>query len=335
MTASKSPWRGNPSVLAVYRRLEELPPGFGPTALTIGNFDGVHVGHARILREVVLAAQAGGLTPAALTFDPHPARVVAPDRAPRLLTTLEQRLPQFEAAGVQAVLVLPFTLEIARLSPEDFVRRVLVEKLAARLVVVGENFRFGHRQAGNVESLQGLGRTCGFEVRTVPPVAHRGERVSSSRVRQLVSEGQVARAAGLLGRPFSLEGRVIHGHGVGASQTVPTLNLAPDTEVLPARGVYVTCAEDAGSARRWPAVTNVGYRPTFEGTDLSIETFLLRPAGGPDPARLRLSFWRRLRDEKKFDSPETLRRQILRDAAQAEKFFRRLHAAQPLKETVL
>ncbi len=322
-------------MLATFRRIEDVPPGFGPTALTIGNFDGVHVGHARILREVVEAARQNGSTPAALTFDPHPTRVLAPERAPKLLTSLSQRLALFERAGLEAALVLPFTPDVARLSPEEFVRNILVKALGARLVVVGGNFRFGHRQAGTVETLEGLGRDLGFAVRIVAPVSCRGGLASSSRVRHLIVEGGVARAGRLLGRPFALEGRVVSGHGIGSRQTVPTLNLAPDTEVIPARGVYVTCAEDADSARRWPAVTNVGIRPTFGGTDLSIETYLLRPLEGPDPVKLRLGFWRRLRDEKKFDSPEALRRQILHDVARAETFFRRLSAAHPVKEIVL
>lgn len=314
-------------VFTVYRSLDQVPAAFGPAALTVGNFDGVHQGHARILRELVAVARERGWRALALTFDPHPTKIVAPDRAPRLLTTLDARLSLLGQAGLDSVLVLPFTAEVARLEPASFVRDILVGKLGARAVVVGGNFRFGRRHAGDVNTLEGLGRECAFEIRVVEPVLCRGEAVSSSRIRRLISEGAVSRAVRMLGRPFSLDGRIIAGHGVGARQTVPTLNLAPDTEMLPARGVYVTCTLDPDTGRRWPSVTNIGYRPTFGGTELSIETFLLRPLDGPAPQRLSVAFWYRLRDEKKFPSPEDLRRQILRDVATAEKFLRRLGAS--------
>lgn len=314
-------------MFVAYRGLDRIPAGFGPSAVTVGNFDGVHLGHARILREVVETARARQWLAAALTFDPHPTRVLAPDRAPRLLATLAARLSLCEQAGLDAVVVLPFTAEVARLEPEEFVGQILAEKLAARAVVVGGNFRFGHDQAGNVEALQAFGPRFGFEVRVVDGVRCRGEVVSSSRLRQLIAAGAVSRARQLLGRPFSVEGRVVRGHGVGARQTVPTLNLAPDTEALPTRGVYITCTSDPDTGRRWPSVTNIGYRPTFDGKDLSIETFLLRPLEGPSPARLSVAFCRRLRDEIKFATPEDLRQQIQRDVAGAEQYFRRLRAA--------
>jgi len=313
-------------VFRAYYSLDQLPAGFGPSALTIGNFDGVHLGHARILRAAVETARARRWLATALIFDPHPTRVVAPERTPQLLTTPSARLALFEQAGLDAALVLPFTVEVARLEPEEFVRRIVVEKLAARAVVVGGNFRFGRHQGGDLETLQRLGPGCGFEVRVVDPVNCRGEMVSSSRLRQLIADGRVSRARPLLGRPVSVEGMVIQGHGVGARQTVPTLNLAPATEVLPGRGVYITCAQDPESGRRWPSVTNVGVRPTFGGSELSIETHLLRPLAGPDPARLSVAFLHRLRDEIRFPSPEDLRRQILRDVTATEKFFQRLEA---------
>ncbi len=313
-------------MFAAYRALDQVPPGFGPSALTIGNFDGVHVGHARILSEVVELARRQGWRAVALTFDPHPTRVVAPERAPRLLTTLETRLRLLEQAGLDAALVLPFTPEVARWEPEEFLRRVVAGALCGRAVAVGANFRFGRRQSGNVEALREFGRRLGYEVRVVEPVWRRGELVSSSGIRRWIGEGRVDRAGRLLGRPFAVEGRVVRGHGVGARRTVPTLNLAPETEVLPGRGVYITCTLEAATGRRWPSVTNVGYRPTFDGSELSVETFLLRPLEGPDPERIEVSFWRRLRDEKKFDTPEDLRAQILRDVAQAERYWRRIES---------
>jgi riboflavin kinase/FMN adenylyltransferase len=311
-------------VFRVFRTPEAVPAGYGPSALTIGNFDGVHVGHARILAEVVAAARRERWQAVALTFDPHPTRVVAPERAPKLLTTLETRLRLLEQAGLDAALVLPFTPEVARLEPEGFVRQVVLGKLCSRMVVVGANFRFGRGQRGTVDLLREWGGRLGYEVRVIEPVYRRGELASSSRIRRWIGEGLVERAGRLLGRAFAVEGRVVRGHGVGTHCTVPTLNLAPDTEVLPARGVYITCTSDPESGRRWPSVTNVGYRPTFDGTELAIETFLLRPLEGPDPERLEVSFWRRLRDERKFATPEELRAQIQRDVGRAERFWRAL-----------
>ena len=313
-------------MFVAYHALDEIPPDFGPSAVTVGNFDGVHLGHARIFRRVVEIARANQWHAVALTFHPHPARVVAPERVPRLLTTLDTRLSLFEQAGLDRALVLSFTPQVARMEPEDFVRAILVEKLGAQAVVVGPNFRFGRAQAGDVKVLEALGRRLGFEVGMVEPVSRRGELVSSSIIRRLIGEGDVSRARRKLGRPFCVEGRVVPGHGVGARQTVPTLNLAPETEGLPARGVYITCTLDPQSGRRWPSLTNVGFRPTFGGSELSVETFLLRPLEGPDPARLAVAFWRRIRDEIKFPTPEALRAQIFRDVATAEKFFRRLPA---------
>lgn len=311
-------------MFTAYRTLEAVPPGFGPSALTIGNFDGVHVGHTRILSEVVEIARRQGWRAVALTFDPHPTRVVAPERAPKLLTTLETRLRLLEQAGLDAALVLPFTPEMARWEPSEFLARVVVGALCGRAVAVGGNFRFGRGQSGNVEALREFGGRFGYEVRVVEPVWRRGELVSSSGIRRWIGEGRVDRAGRLLGRPFAVEGRVVRGHGVGARLAVPTLNLAPETEVLPGRGVYITCTLETATGRRWPSVTNVGYRPTFDGTELSVETFLLRPLEGADPERIEVSFWRRLRDERKFETPEDLRAQILRDVARAEGYWRRL-----------
>ncbi len=321
-------------MFAAYHGLDQLPPGFGPSVVTVGNFDGVHAGHTRILREVIQIARARQCLALAVTFHPHPTRIVAPDRVPPLLTTPDTRVALFEEAGLDAVLVLPFTPEVARLEAEEFARSILAERLAALVVVVGPNFRFGRGQAGDVKALQELGRRFGFEVRVVEPISCRGALVSSSLVRRLITEGAVSRAARLLGRPFAVEGRVIRGHGVGAKQTVPTLNLAPDTEVLPCRGVYVTQTSDLGSRRAWPSVTNIGFRPTFDGSQLSIETFLLRPLDSATPERISVAFWRRLRDEIKFPTVEALREQILRDAAAAEKFLRRLQAAQSTAKEV-
>lgn len=307
----------------IFRSLEEARPSFGPASLTIGNFDGVHAGHARILRRVCEVARENGWKPSVLTFDPHPTRIVAPSRSPRLMTTTEQRCRLMEQEGIRQVLILPFTREVAQLTPEQFVRDVLVEALDAKAVMVGENFRFGHKHAGDTRLLRELGAQLGFLVEVVPGLTLRRAMVSSSEIRRLVETGDVSRAGRLLERPFALEGEVVRGHGVGARQTVPTLNLSTQAEVLPATGVYITKTQEL-DGRRWPSVTNVGYRPTFGGSELSIETFLLAPLEGPAPQRIRVEFLRRLREEKKFESPEQLKAQILRDVGRAQAYFRRV-----------
>jgi len=295
-----------------------------PSALTIGKFDGVHAGHARLLRETIAAAAERGLEPSALTFDPHPAFVVAPERAPQPLTSLDERRMLMRELGIKRIFVLRFTGEVARLSPEEFVARYVRGEMNARVVATGENFRFGHQQAGDVRVLAELGQRYGFETRVIAPVMRRGVLVSTSGIRALLGSGAVARAARLLERPYAISGEVVRGFGIGAKQTVPTLNLRPPAEVLPLNGVYITRTEDCENRRRWNSITNIGFRPTFGGEDLSIETYLLDALGSPAPTRIRVEFLRRVREERKFDTPELLKRQIGSDVGRAQAFFRRL-----------
>lgn len=297
------------------------------TALTIGNFDGVHRGHKRLIHRVLDHARAGNLTPALLTFDPHPSRIVAPDRAPLLLTTLEQRHKLIQEEGIEHIEVLPFTRDTAQLTAGQFIEQIVAGRLGARAVVVGHNFRFGNRAAGDVQMLRELGAKYGFETEVVEPVAWRGLLISSSEIRSRVRAGDLSRACRMLGRPYALEGKVVHGHGVGAKKTVPTLNLGTTAEVLPAVGVYITQTSDLSGKSQWHSVTNVGYRPTFGSDDrLGIETFLLDPLEGPTPITIRVEFLKRLREERKFESPEALKTQIFRDVARAQAYFRRLAA---------
>lgn len=305
------------------RSLEEAQGVFGPSALSIGNFDGVHAGHRRILRRVVEVARENGWKPSVLTFDPHPTRVVAPARSPKLITTPEQRCQLMEEEGIEQALILPFTAELAQLTPEQFVSEILVDVLGAKAVLVGDNFRFGHKQAGDTGLLREIGARLGFAVEVIPAVTMRRTGVSSSGIRRLIEAGDVSRAGRMLQKPFALEGDVVHGHGIGSKQTVPTLNLATAAELLPALGVYITRTRDRGG-RKWPSVTNVGYRPTFGGTDLAVETFLLSPLEGETPHQIRVEFLRRLREEKKFESPAELKAQILRDVRRAQAYFRRV-----------
>lgn len=309
--------------LRVYRSLQETRGRFGPCALTIGNFDGVHAGHRRILRRVVEVAGRQGWKASALTFDPHPAQIVAPERAPQLLSTPEERCEWMRQEGIEQVLILPFTRELSRLSPEEFVRGVLVEALETRAVLVGENFRFGYQHAGDTEQLAELGRWLGFHTEALAAVRVRGRTVSSSEIRRLIQAGAVGVACRLLQRPYRMEGKVVAGRGLGSRQIVPTLNLAPGDALLPATGVYITRTSDPSDGRRWPSVTNVGRRPTFDVGELMVETFLLEPFDRT-PKSIRVEFLRRLREERKFPDAAALRAQILRDAERARTCFRRL-----------
>jgi riboflavin kinase/FMN adenylyltransferase len=307
----------------IFRSLAEIGPDARPSAVAVGNFDGVHTGHRRLFRRAVTKSLENAWRPSVLTFDPHPTRVLAPDRAPRLLNTNEQRWELMRDEGVQQVFVLPFDRDFATQAPDEFVRRVLVEGVGAAAVFVGENFRFGARQAGNVELLQQLGRELGFSVEVVPSIYVRGRMVSSTEVRRLIEAGNVSLACRLLERPYSVQGEIVSGHGIGSKQTVPTLNLRTSAEVLPADGVYITRTTDTEDGRSWQSITNIGMRPTFEGDRRTIETFLLSPFDGRTPERIRLAFLRRVREERKFESPDALKRQILRDVAIASRFFRR------------
>ena len=311
--------------LRIYRSLAEVPPDFGPSALTIGNFDGVHAAHRKILRRVTEVAVERGLKASAVTFNPHPSKVVAPARAPRLMSSPEQRCAFMQAEGIEQVLIMPFDRQVAHLTPEQFVEQVLVQKLRVRAMVLGHDFCFGYKQSGNVRVLEELGRKYGFTTEEVKAVTVRGRLVSSTAVRQLIEAGLVSQAARLLERPYALEGEVVAGRGVGSKQTVPTLNLAPNTEVLPATGVYVTRTRDLENHRVWPSVTNVGYRPTFgDDQQISIETFLLSPLAGETPRHIRVDLLWRVREERKFPDAQTLKQQILRDAGVARAYFRRI-----------
>jgi riboflavin kinase/FMN adenylyltransferase len=307
----------------IFRSLTELPDDFGPCAITIGNFDGVHIGHQQIMRRVAAIAREHGCKAAALTFDPHPTKLVAATRAPRLLTTPEQRARLLLDQGIDEVLILPFTADIAKLTPEDFAREILSAKLKARTVLVGHNFRFGNRAAGDARTLEELGDKYGFSTEIMHAISCRGRVISSSEIRQAIEAGNVSLACRMLGRPYALEGRVVPGAGIGSKQTVPTLNLETKAEVLPKTGVYITRTHELGSQRKWPSITNVGYRPTFNGHGLSIETFLLSPLTGEPPQEISVEFLRRVREERKFPSPEALKAQILQDVARTNSYFRR------------
>ncbi|MGH9741117.1 MAG: bifunctional riboflavin kinase/FAD synthetase [Candidatus Acidiferrum sp.] len=304
------------------------------SALAIGNFDGIHLGHQAILRACIARARDLQAVSTVLTFDPTPQKVLRPESAPLRISTTGQRLDCFAALGVNAAVVLPFTHELAKLSPQQFVYQILIRDLHVRAVFVGENFRFGHKQSGDVSLLIQLGAERGFAVVVLPPVIYKREIVSSTIIRREVASGDVAHAARLLGRPFVLTGRIVPGTGTGRRFTFPTLNLAPEQELLPARGVYITRTLLEGESRTRRSVTNIGVRPTFNGSALSIETHILEPIPEITPARIDLHFWKRLREEKKFSGPEELRAQIARDISTANQFFDRLRRARTTRVSV-
>ena len=304
------------------------------SVLAIGSFDGIHLGHQAILRSVAARARAWGAVPTALTFDPSPRKVLRPETASPQISTIAQRMAGFRALGLEAAVVLPFTLELSRLAPDEFVQQILLRNLCIKALFVGENFRFGHKQAGDVNLLRKLGAENGFEVVVLPPVICRGEVVSSTLIRKEIAGGGVARAARLLGRQFVLTGEVVSGTRTGHRFTFPTLNLCAEQELLPRRGVYITRTGLDGEQRGRRSVTNIGMRPTFNGSALSVETHVLDAQLSSPPERIELKFWERLRDEEKFNGPEELRAQIGRDIASANKFFARLRRFRSIRQPV-
>ena len=294
------------------------------SVIAIGNFDGIHLGHQRLLEFCIGLSRESGAVATALTFEPPPLKVLRPESAPLRISTNAQRLEWFGALGMEAAVVLPFTVELSRLAPEDFVEEILVRQLQVRAVVVGDNFRFGHKQAGDVKFLREMGMRDGFDVIVHEPVVVDGEIVSSTVIRKLIAEGHVTRAARMLGRAFALTGEVVPGTGTGRKFTFPTLNLRAEQELLPARGVYITRTVMEGEPSSHRSVTNVGMRPTFNGAGLTVETHLLDYSGNFSPKRIEIRFWKKLREEKKFAGPEELKAQIAKDISRANGFFARL-----------
>lgn len=302
---------------AVVHGVDRVRPG--PSAVTIGVFDGVHRGHQHTIRRAAERARRGGYRTVAVTFDPHPAAVVGAG-APPALQTLDQRTDALGAAGADLVVVLGFTRALSQLSPSAFVERVLAGPLGTRAVVVGANFRFGHRAAGDVDGLRRLGEEHGFEVESVglDEISVAGEEVSSSAIRAAVRGGDVAWARAALGRPFEVVGRVVRGDGRGRSIGVPTANLAVvDGLVEPGTGVYAGTARlvaaDRGGGERLGAVVNVGTRPTFDGTTTTVEAHLLDVDLDLYDRDLAVALHERLRDERRFDGVDELVAQIRRD----------------------
>ena len=316
--------------MKIFRSLAEIPPDFGPVVATIGNFDGVHCGHRWVIDRVNARAQELGLRSLALTFDPHPVRVLRPDAAHSLITPLPTKLEQLGTTGIDATLVLPFDLDISQLTPAAFARLILRDAMHVREVHEGENFRFGYQAAADMHGLEELGAQLGFTVHAYSPYLGRGAAISSTRIRSLIAAGDVSHARALLGRPFSLLSTPASGRGYGTRYAVPTINLAPYPELLPGNGVYVTQVSiGKGAAReRFHAVTNVGNRPTFGVDSFAVESHLLdfHPIALAEDTPVSVDFLTRLRAERRWPSPEALRAQIMQDVQRATRYFSLVHA---------
>ncbi|PYV72317.1 MAG: bifunctional riboflavin kinase/FMN adenylyltransferase [Acidobacteria bacterium] len=313
--------------MQIFYRLEEIPPDFGPSLVSVGNFDGVHRAHLRVLAELIVRSRQTGAKSVAVTFEPHPMRILRPDSALKLLTPTPEKLRLLEQTGIDAVLLLPFTRDLSLMGSRDFVQQIICNRLNAIEVHEGYNFRFGHKAAGNVELLSTLGRELSFQVVVYPEMRLRGESVSSTRIRELVQRGDVGRARTLLGRSFSIQSTPGRGRGYGAKYTVPTINLSRYEELVPGDGVYVTRTRIGTEC--FDSVSNVGNRPTFGSESYAIETHLLdfHPLELTAETPVELSFLARVRDEVKFDSIEALRQQIGRDVKKAQHYFALMRSA--------
>lgn len=311
--------------MKIYRSLNELPDDFGPTVATIGNFDGVHRGHHWVIAEVIARARELSAKSLAITLDPHPARVLGKQTELRLITPLEEKLSLIAATGIDAALVLPFDLVMSKMTAREFAAEILRDQAHVVEVHEGENFRFGHHAEAGVDGLEQLGRELGFTVKSYAPQVLRGEAVSSSRIRKLISVGDVSHARALLGCPFTILSTPASGRGYGTKYTVPTINLASYAELLPANGVYITALTIGvgDAAETFEAVTNVGNRPTFGEDSFTVESHILNfhPLDLAETTPVRVAFLKYLRPEIRWPNPEALRAQIGLDVGQAKRYF--------------
>lgn len=311
----------NPRAIPIFRAIDEIPDDFGPSIISVGNFDGVHRGHQGLLTGAATEGRARGLRSIAITFDPHPAQFLYPDIAPRLLTFPPQRLQLIAATGVDAILVLRFDEALSRVTAREFVERVLVGKLAVSGMHEGPSFRFGHGARAGVKELKEFGAEFGFAVDVHPVLRAHGLDISSSAVRALIAAGDVRRARWMLGRTFAVHSTPARGRGIGTQLLVPTVNLTPYSGLLPAFGVYVTRLWVG--ERCFQAVTNVGNRPTFGEASFAVESHILdfEPVDLDEQTPLKLEFLLRLRPEIEWPSPEALKAQIFKDVAKAKRYF--------------
>jgi riboflavin kinase/FMN adenylyltransferase len=308
--------------MKVFSNLDDLPSNFGPTIVSVGNFDGVHLAHTRVLKEIARRGRAEGKRSIAVTFEPHPMRFLRPESGLKLLTPTPEKTRLLDETEIDATVILPFNDVLAAMSPEDFANSILKNRLRAAEVHEGENFRFGCKASGDVALLKQLGATEGFEVVLYPELRVGNQPVSSSRIRSLLEQGEVGRARRLLGRPFSIRCSPQSGRGYGTKYTVPTINLGDYTELVPKNGVYIT--RTGMGTECFDSVTNVGNRPTFGADSFAIESHLLNfhPLEVTEKTEVKLQFLHRLRDEVKFPSVEDLREQIRRDVSKTQRYFK-------------
>jgi riboflavin kinase / FMN adenylyltransferase len=304
--------------MEIIRAIAELRPHPFPV-VALGNFDGVHLGHRAILKAAIERARAAGGTAFALTFDPLPAKVLVPDRAPSLILAGEDKLELLRESGIDGVVVVEFTIELSRLTPAEFVRDYLLDKIGARAVVVGHNVSFGHRRAGNAEAMIQLGKQMSFETIVVGPVTVEGTVVSSTRIRELIAAGEMRGAARLLGRDHFLSGAVVHGRERGRTIGFPTANLGSTTECLPPDGVYATRVVLPEGA--FASITNIGMRPTFAEPARTIEAHIFNFDRDIYGARIKLQLVERIRGERKFESGQALAAQIAQDLQRAHEIL--------------
>lgn len=291
-----------------------------PTVLTLGVFDGLHLGHQQIMQTIVARATQIGAIPTAITFDPHPRAVLSPDNAPPMLQTLDQRLGAFEVLGIEQAIIVRFNKTFAATDAEEFLRQTIFERLKAKEIYLGEGFSFGKNRAGNIGLLRRMSAKLGFFADEISEISLRGQRISSSRIRQLLSDGQVNLARRFLGRPYGIEGRVVKGFERGRTIGFPTANLQTVNRVIPKNGVYVTATLIEGKWKR--SISNVGIRPTFAGENApSIETFVLDWNGDLYGDVIRVRFLHRIRDERKFGGIDELKTQIQQDLGRAIRYF--------------
>jgi riboflavin kinase/FMN adenylyltransferase len=302
--------------MIVARSIDELAGAVDASCVTIGNFDGVHMGHQRLIRTVVDRALSRDLLSVVVTFDPHPLRVLKGGRTPPFITLTDQKLQLISGLGPEVTLLLPFTPEFAALEPEEFVGRLLFHGLGMRSLIIGHDYAFGRKRKGNFELLRELGGRMGFEVDRIEPVVILGAVVSSTRIRDMVEAGHVWDVRPLLGRFYRVQGRVIAGRGRGAEILgIPTANLRLVDELVPRPGVYAVWAEPLGTGddRVLPGVANIGYNPTFGNDEVSVEVHILDFSGDLYDRELGVHFVQRVRSERKFSGPEELKERILAD----------------------
>jgi riboflavin kinase / FMN adenylyltransferase len=305
--------------MQIFRHVDDPGLVLQQSVVTLGNFDGVHLGHQALIRGAVADSKLLGIRPVVLTFEPHPLKVLAPERAPKMLLSHKDKMQLLQSFGVDTVIVQHFDLAFAKLSAEEFVRRIITDRLKARKIWVGKDLRFGQGRKGRVDDLIRWGKECGFEVAVVEPILVSGVRVSSSRIRQLVDEGRVNEVKPMLGRYHFVSGRIVIGHGRGKDLGFPTANIATRTELLPLDGIYASLLQLG--EKTLPSVTSVGLNPTFGEGPRTVETYILNFDDDIYGQTAKLSFVERIRAEKKFSTVDALVVQIQDDVRRAEKIF--------------